>query len=66
VRILSVAWECPQEPYGGLGVFVSRLLPEMVASGHEVVHYCMHGVYPPLLPRDYHGLSFRGITTASE
>jgi glycosyltransferase involved in cell wall biosynthesis len=56
VRILSVAWECPQEPYGGLGVFVSRLLPEMAVSGHEVAHYCMHGVYPPLLPRDYHGV----------
>lgn len=56
MRILSVAWECPQEPYGGLGVFVSRLLPEMVVSGHEVVHYCMHGMYPPLFPRDYHGV----------
>ena len=56
MRILSVAWECPQEPYGGLGVFVSRLLPEMVASGHEVVHYCMYGTLPPLLPQDYSGV----------
>jgi glycosyltransferase involved in cell wall biosynthesis len=55
MRILSVAWECPQEPYGGLGVFISRLLPEMVACGHEVVHYCMYGGFPPLLPQDYGG-----------
>jgi Glycosyltransferase len=53
--VLSAAWECPHEPYGGLGVFLSRLIPEMVRAGHEVVHYCMHGLSPPARPVDYHG-----------
>ncbi len=42
LRILSVAWECPSEPYGGLGVFISRLLPEMTRD-FEVTHYCLYG-----------------------
>jgi glycosyltransferase involved in cell wall biosynthesis len=54
VRILSVAWECPHEPYGGLGVFLSRLLPEM-SRGHEVVHYCLHGFNAPVRPLSYCG-----------
>jgi hypothetical protein len=43
VRVLSVAWESPVESYGGLGTFLSRLLPEMARSGHEVYHYYLHG-----------------------
>jgi len=55
VRVLSVAWECPFEPYGGLGVFLSRLLPEMAAE-HSVVHYCMHGFFRAVHPVDFHGV----------
>jgi glycosyltransferase involved in cell wall biosynthesis len=54
VRILSVAWECPVGWYGGLGVYVSRLLPEM-ARGNEVDHYCLHGDAPPGEAVDYFG-----------
>ena len=54
MRILSVAWECPQDPYGGLGVFVSRLLPEM-AGNAETTHYCLHGHAKASYPEDYHG-----------
>jgi glycogen synthase len=56
MRVLSLAWECPVSPYGGLGTFVSRLLPEMAGEGHEVAHYCLHGSTPPLHPVDYHGV----------
>ena len=55
MRILSVAWESPLDSYGGLGVFLSRLLPEMVGCGHEVVHYYLHGSEFPLYPVDYRG-----------
>ena len=55
MRILSAAWECPNEPYGGLGVFLSRFLPE-AARTHDVVHYCMHGSSPPLRPITYQGV----------
>ena len=54
MRILSVAWECPQEPYGGLGVFISKLLPEMTVK-HDVDHFCLHGYRRPLIPENYHG-----------
>jgi glycosyltransferase involved in cell wall biosynthesis len=54
VRILSVAWECPVGWYGGLGVYVSKLLPEM-ARNHEVDHYCLHGDIPPGEAMDYFG-----------
>jgi len=50
-----VAWECPHEPYGGLGVFLSRFIPEITRAGHEVVHYCMHGHSLPTRPYNYHG-----------
>lgn len=56
MRILSLAWECPDNPYGGLGTFVSRLLPEMAGEGHEVAHYCLHGTTRPLHPADYYGV----------
>jgi glycosyltransferase involved in cell wall biosynthesis len=39
-----------------LGVFLSRLLPEMVGSGHEVVHYYLHGSTFPLYPVEYRGV----------
>jgi len=54
VRILSIAWECPVGWYGGLGVYVSKLLPEM-ARNHEVDHYCLHGDIPPGEAVDYFG-----------
>jgi len=43
VRILSAAWECSRGWFGGLGMFVSRLLPELSALGHEVTHICLRG-----------------------
>jgi len=54
VRILSVAWECPVGWYGGLGVYISKLLPEM-AKSHEVDHYCLHGDIPPGEAVNYFG-----------
>jgi len=41
VRILSLAWECPQG-FGGLSTFVRMLLPEM-ARRHDVTHVCLYG-----------------------
>jgi len=55
MRILSVSWECPVGWYGGLGVYLSRLLPEM-AGEHEVDHYCLHGDVPIGDPYVYHGV----------
>jgi len=55
MRILSVAWECPIGWYGGLGVYVSKLLPEM-AKGNEVDHYCLHGDVPSGEAVDYFGV----------
>ena len=40
MRILSIAWECPHG-YGGLGTFVSSLLPE-IAKRHSVLHLCLY------------------------
>jgi len=42
VKILSIAWECPKGYYGGLGAFLSKLLPEM-AVYNDVLHICAHG-----------------------
>jgi glycosyltransferase involved in cell wall biosynthesis len=54
VRILSISWECPVGWYGGLGVYISNLLPEM-AKDYEVDHYCLHGDIPPGEAVNYFG-----------
>jgi len=43
MNILSVAWECTTGWFGGLGMFLTRLLPEMVSLGHKVIHICTQG-----------------------
>jgi len=55
LRVLSTAWECPDEPYGGLGVFLTHFLPE-VAKDFDVVHYCLHGTSHPLKPQVFRGV----------
>ena len=53
-RYLSTAWECPEGWYGGLGVYVSKLLPEVAKDG-EVLHVCYHGSYDAFRQYDYRG-----------
>ena len=54
MRYLSAAWECPEGWYGGLGVYISRLLPEVAADG-ETLHVCYHGSYEPFRVYRYRG-----------